>query len=273
MVNRPVLRYHGGKWRLAPWIISHFPEHKVYVEPFGGGASVLLRKRPSYAEVYNDLDGDIVNVFRVLRHPAQSERLEHLLRLTPFAREEFLSAYEPSDDPVERARRTIIRSFMGFGSNSIHRRTGFRNDSNRSGTTPAHDWVNYADAVRPFTSRLSGVVIEHRDAAEVIVQFDAPRALYYVDPPYVFSSRDNGQSDYAFEMDDAAHERLAEVLHGVRGMVVLSGYRSALYDQLYADWTCVEKVHHADGAEARVECLWLSPSVVVSPSLFEVEHG
>lgn len=120
--TRPVLRWHGGKWNLAPWIISHFPDHKVYVEPFGGAASVLIRKHRSHAEIYNDLDNEVVNLFRVLRSD-RADELAELLRLTPFAAEEFFTAYETSCDPVERARRTIVRSYMGFGSNAVHRKS------------------------------------------------------------------------------------------------------------------------------------------------------
>ena len=120
--KRPMLRYHGGKWRLAPWIISVFPEHRIYVEPYGGGASVLLRKARSYAEVYNDLDGEVVNVFRVVRDhgPCLKEKLYY----TPFSRDEFKRSYEETDDPIERARRTIARSFMGFGSNAVTAKNG-----------------------------------------------------------------------------------------------------------------------------------------------------
>lgn len=110
--SRPVLRFHGGKWRLAPWILSFFPPHKIYVEPYAGAASVLLRKPRSFAEVYNDLDQDVVNVFRILRDPPRAMRLAELCRLTPWARDEFLLAYEPTDDPVEQARRTIARGYM-----------------------------------------------------------------------------------------------------------------------------------------------------------------
>src|SRR5262245_58814798 len=109
--RRPVLRYHGGKWRLAPWIIEHFPEHRIYVEPYGGGASVLLRKSRAFAEVYNDLDGDVVNVFRVLRDRASAAALIRAIELTPWARDEFRLSYRPASDPVERARRTIARAF------------------------------------------------------------------------------------------------------------------------------------------------------------------
>lgn len=261
--GRPALRYHGGKWRLAPWIISHFPTHRVYVEPFGGGASVLLRKPRSCGEVYNDLDGEIVSFFRVLRDPIQAARLRFLLETTPFAREEFRTAYEPADDPVESARRLLIRSFMGFGSdgwNATHV-TGFRANSNRSGTTPAQDWRHYPEQIDLFTDRLRGVVIENRNASEVISQHDGPRTLIYADPPYVHETRarvDKGRG-YRHEMSDADHEALAEQLDGAEGAVVLSGYRCALYDRLYSRWRRVERMTHADGARPRVECLWLNP--------------
>ncbi len=279
MINRPVLRYHGGKWMLAPWIISHFPRHRVYTEVFGGAASVLLRKRRSFAEVYNDLAGDVVNLFRVLRDPVSAAALEQGLRLTPFAREEFKGAYEPAADPVERARRLVTRSFMGFGSashNPAHS-TGFRSNSNRSGTTAAHDWVSYPRAIAEFTDRLRGVVIENRPAAEVIRQHDGPTTLHYADPPYPHSTRKAKnpycQKGYIHEMSDDDHRRLAEVLRSVRGMVVLSGYPCDLYDlELFPDWPRVDRPAMADGARPRIERLWLSPSAAHStsrPTLFD----
>lgn len=114
--TRPIMRYHGGKWRLAKWLISHFPAHRIYVEPFGGAASVLLQKERCYAEVYNDLDGEIVNVFRVMQSPELRDRLIEMLRFTPYARAEFALAWEKTADQVEAARRVIIRAQMGFGS-------------------------------------------------------------------------------------------------------------------------------------------------------------
>ena len=129
---RPVLRYHGGKWKIAPWIISHFPEHGVYVEPFGGAASVLLRKPRSYSEVYNDLDRTVVNVFRVLRDSAMATALQRSLEITPFSREEYEAAYEPTDDPIESARRMIFRSVAGIGTDSVITRRGFRNSTKRN---------------------------------------------------------------------------------------------------------------------------------------------
>lgn len=254
--TRPILRYHGGKWLLAKWIISYFPPHRIYVEPFGGAASVMLQKQRTYAEIYNDLDGEIVNLFRVARDDGQ--RLRQMLEITPFARDEFKLSYQTSEDPIEQARRTVIRSYMGFGSNSHNKLTGFRSNSNRSGTTPAQDWRNYPDQFGAIIDRLRGVCIENRNAAEVIQAHDGPQTLHYVDPPYVPETRDKG-SDYRHEMTGDDHRRLAEVLHSVKGMVVLSGYACDLYDrELYPDWRRVQRQSFADGASPRIEVLWLN---------------
>jgi len=268
---RPALRWHGGKWLLAPWIISHFPKHQVYVEPFGGAMSVLIRKPISYAEIYNDLDKTVVNFFRVLRSTRAQDLIE-ALRLTPFARDEFVEAYAESDDPVEQARRLVIRSFMGFGSNGHNRATGFRANSNRSGTTPAHDWVNYPDSLALLVKRLQGVTIENKDAKAVMAQHDAPTTLHYVDPPYVFETRADLSKDYAIELTDDDHAELLTFLRGLRGMVVLSGYPSALYDEALPDWQRVERKALADGASPRTEVLWINPAAasrVTSGPLFE----
>lgn len=254
--KRPVLRWHGGKWILAPWIISHFPKHRVYTECFGGAASVLMRKRRSYAEVYNDLDDEVVNLFEVLRQ--DGKELKRVLSLTPFSRTEFVCSYDRSGDKIEQARRTVVRSFMGFGSNAHNQATGFRSCSNRSGTTPAHDWKNYPEALGALIERIQGVCIENRDAVDVMVQHDSDKTLHYVDPPYVFSSRDKGE-DYRHELDDRAHVDLFKSLDSLKGMVVLSGYRSDLYDSLYSKWHCVQRKALADGARKRIECLWLNP--------------
>ena len=271
MNKRPVLRYHGGKWKLAPWIISHFPPHRIYVEPYGGGGSVLMQKQRSYSEVYNDLWGVVVNVFRVLRDPSQAAELERVIRLTPFAREEFEATGDEIlsqiADPIELARRTIFRSFAGFGSAATNAKyaTGFRSNSSRSGTTPAHDWAHYPDALPAIIERLAGVVIENRAAVEVIRQHDGLDTLHYVDPPYVHSTRKERQSkNYRHEMTDAQHRELANVLHNTRGMVVLSGYDCELYRELYGDWARYDRSTFADGASARVESLWLSPAAEVA---------
>lgn len=264
--TRPALRWHGGKWLLAPWIISLMPPHRVYVEPFGGGASVLLRKPPAYAEIYNDLDQAVVSFFRIMRDPATGQQLRTALELTPFAREEFNGAYEPSEDAFEAARRLVIRSFMGFGSDGAtgEYRTGFRSASNRSGTTPAHDWRRYPDSLPALIDRLRGVVIENRDAIEVMQRHDAADALHYVDPPYmhVLRSRTNRRKgavgNYRHELDDEGHLRLLEALRGLQGAVMLSGYPTPVYDEGLPGWHRIERKALADGAAERTEVLWIN---------------
>lgn len=253
---RPALRYHGGKWNLARWIVEYFPEHKVYVEPFGGAASVLIQKKRSYAEVYNELDPEVVNLFAVLRSPMSLE-LKRQLQLTPFARAEYFAAYESTLEPVERARRTIIKAFMGFGSDALRNKSGFRANSHRSGTTPAQDWRNYAEVLDLLIERLRGIVIENRDAIECMKQHDRPDTLFYVDPPYVHSTRQSAKR-YLFEMTDEQHIALADFLGRVQGKVVLSGYDSPLYNDLYKGWYRVEREALADGARKRTEVLWLN---------------
>ncbi len=269
MKPRPVLRYHGGKWLLAPWIISHFGTHRVYVEPFGGAASVLMRKKRCPVEIYNDRWETVVNVFRVLRDPAKAAQLARLLYLTPFARDEFeaiggeFSAELPD---IEQARRTILRSLGGFGSASTNgaHSTGFRATSAASSTTPAVDWANYPHHIPAFVGRLRGVVIENRNALDVIQQHDSPGTLFYLDPPYPYCTRNmvRGNSMYAFEMNDQDHANLASLLHQAKGMVIISGYQCPLYKDLFGTWTHYEREHVVDGGNKRLESIWLNPAAL-----------
>lgn len=267
-VSRPVLRYFGGKFRLAPWIISHFPKHECYIEPFGGGANVLLRKARASVEIYNDLDQDVVNLFRALRTPQQSAELIRLLSLTPFSREEFEAAYLTTDEPVERARRLIVRSFMGHSSagSRIDRTTGFRAVNMAANADPARSWVTFPAALAEAVERLAGVSIENLPAADLIAHRDRADVLFYVDPPYVHSTRSAKQTrnapshGYVHEMSDADHVALLDQLKAVAGMVVLSGYDSDLYDKALDGWTRIEKAALAEGARERVEVLWLNPA-------------
>ena len=284
--TRPVLRYHGGKWRLAPWITAHFPPHRVYVEPFGGAASVLLRKAPAFSEIYNDLDQDVVNLFRVLRDPERAGRLIELLTLTPFSRVEFEHSYRRTKDTVERARAIVVRSFMGFGSDApnIDLRTGFRAQSPNSNRSPEKDWHNYPRALGIIVNRLREVVVECRPAIEVMRKNDAPETLHYVDPPYMPATRSQktrrGKTRYhvyQHELTAEDHAQLLAFLGGIKGMVVLSGYPAALYDDALADWHRVERPALADGAQARTEVLWINPAAWAAtrlqPTLFHASDN
>jgi DNA adenine methylase len=254
---------------LAPWVIQHFPPHRVYTEVYGGAASILLRKDRSYAEIYNDLDDEVVTLFQVLRDTDLSAQLIERIMLTPFSRREFNGAYDVTDDPVEKIRRLIVRSFMGFGSNGHNPKwkTGFRANSNRSGSTPAHDWQNYPASLKAVIDRLAKVVVENRLAVDVLKQHDGVDTLHYVDPPYVVSTREPNRAEirgsYKFELTDEDHADLADALHSLTGMVVLSGYPSKLYDnELFPRWHRVTRDAFADGARQRTEVLWLNDAAI-----------
>ncbi|GHV78591.1 DNA methyltransferase [Spirochaetia bacterium] len=245
MIQHPLCRYHGSKWRVASWVISHFPQHRIYLEPFGGSASVLLRKARCEVEIYNDLDGELVNLLRVTRD--QGAALAEKIYMTPYAREEFVQAFEPADDKVEQARRTFIRAFMGFGGGYISHSSkcaraenGFRSSWKIHGNHANLDWLKLPDNLLLIMDRLRGVVLENLDYRELIKRNDSPGTLVYADPPYVAETRDRG-TDYKHEFSESDHVELAKVLHECQGPVVISGYHSELYNDLYHDWRVSEK--------------------------------
>lgn len=270
-MDRPVLRYFGGKFLLAPWIISNMPKHRTYVEPFGGGASVLLCKPRSTAEVYNDLDIEVVNVFRVIRdRPAE---LQLALEASPWARDEFKLSQEPSGDDLEQARRTLVRSHMGFADATTGpKHTGFRSVMSQ-GKPAAKVWADFPPHVAVFGERFAGVCIENRDALQVMKEHDAVDTLHFVDPPYVHSTR-SSTNNYRFEMDDSAHISLCAVLTNLKGMVMLCGYRNEIYETL--GWHRIDRESLADGANERVESLWLNDAAangMAQPTLFQKTKG
>jgi DNA adenine methylase len=263
-LKHPAIRYHGAKFRLAPWIIPQMPEHVCYVEPFGGAAGVLLQKPRSYAEVYNDLDEEVVNLFRVLRDPELNQRLQDACVLTPYSRDEFCSAREHIDEPVERARRMVVRACMGFGSAaSIGGTSGFRSDSKRKYATASHLWERYPANLSAVCQRLQGVIIENKDAIAVMRAHDAEATLHYIDPPYVPETRVQGNRYYNHEMTLEGHEQLLAVASNLTGMVMISGYESDLYNDLLSGWrkeTKGSRISAGRGTKVRQECLWFSPS-------------
>ena len=277
-ITAPVIRYHGAKFRLASWVIKHFPPHTCYVESFGGAAGVLIQKPRSYAEVYNDLDGDVVNLFRVLQDKQSREQLHERLVLTPYARAEFELAWLPTDNEIERARRVIIRAEMGFGSAGATKgHTGFRVDTKRKYGTAQALWASYPERIAAIGERLTGVLIENRPAIEVMQAHDGVKTLHFVDPPYMHVTRHIGATygrAYRHEMNDAAHVELLATVCDLKGMVALSGYSSEIYHDLLKGWTChstSSRISSGRGSATRQECLWLNPScsrLISQPGLF-----
>lgn len=261
-ISRPALRYFGGKWRIAPWIIDQFPEHTVYVEPYGGAFSVGLRKSRVQEAIYNELNPDVVNFFKVLK--TRPRELITALNFSPRTKAEFQKCQRIEGDALEQARRFCLYCQMSFG-----------NGGGRwsSGTSAARlRLVEHQDFDHLFAiaQRLSHVEIEQRDALDCIQIYDSSNTLFYVDPPYVQSTRGSKDSrhingaprrQYAYEMDDAAHRKLAYALHACDGMVVLSGYDSDLYRELFPGWRCLKKEARTSSRGQREECLWIKPKV------------
>lgn len=269
-MKHPLIRYHGGKFRLASWIISHFPQHDTYVEPFGGGASVLLTKKPSRIEVYNDLDDEIVNLFQILRDPSLAKQLAHLISLTPYSRTEYTNARAESKCPIERARRLVVKAQMGFGSaGATKKNTGFRLDTARGGSDILTIWDKQPDLLLTAASRFKKVLIENRDAIRVMEDHDRPETLFFVDPPYIFSTRSTGGKAYKHEMTNKQHIDLVENLKTLQGKVILCGYENEIYDGL--GWQKVTKPVSASGQNGSVqreEVLWINPQAEKQQDLF-----
>jgi DNA adenine methylase len=228
---------------------------------------VLLRKTRVGVEVYNDIEGEVVNLFRVLRDAELGPQLVGAIELTPFAREEFEAAYEPTEDPLEQARRTVVRSFMGYGSvSSSGEKTGFRATCKRARSHSAKDWSTLPNGLAQIVDRLRGVVIENNDAFAVCKAHDGPKTLHYIDPPYVTSTRRRGsqycRKGYRFEMHDEDHALMACWIRQLRGMVVVSGYDCDLYRELFDGWKRFDRDTFSIEARKRTESIWLSPNAL-----------
>lgn len=261
-MTSPILRYHGGKWRLAPWILERLPAHRVYLEPYCGAASLLLRKERCDIEIINDLNGRLVNLFRVIRERPQE--LAEMLALSPYSESEYQAAREVAADSLEDARRMLILGWQGHGSTACAggRLSGWRRGVRQRGPHSANQWARLPDSVHEFAQRLAGVFIEQRPALELIDYWGSEEgALIYCDPPYLPITRGPGEGTrgYAFEMTEDDHIALAKALHASPAAAAISHYPCDLYSELYSDWECHSREALADGAAARIECLWVKP--------------
>jgi DNA adenine methylase len=263
MSSKPIrspVKWHGGKHYLCHRIIDLFPPHNTYVEPFGGGASVLLNKEPSPVEVYNDLDHAITRLFRVIRD--DPDRFQKLLALTPYSEVEFGSDLPETTDETELARRDFVRWRMSLGGRG--KAFSYTKHRVRRGMADVvSGYLSIIDEVLPeIVERLRSVQLIERSAKDVIRLWDSPDTLFYCDPPYVHSTRNKRTLDaYGVEMTEADHRELADALRRVTGRVILSGYPSALYDELYGDWHYLdcEIANHASSTATKsrmTERLW-----------------
>lgn len=262
------IAWYGGKAYYAEWLIERFPDHRVYVEPFGGAANVLLRKPRSEVEVYNDIDDRVVNLFRVIRDPEPFERLQLLLDLTPYARGEFAALLDlpPTEDPVEKARRffAVCRQARGgIGMSKLTKNAWATSKrTRREMAEPVSKYLSAIDGLEDVATRFRTVMIESRPAIEIIHQYDGDDTFFYLDPPYMPETRHgNKAATYAHEMAPDDHAALLDTLLQIKGKAMLSGYAAPLYEDKLKDWRREElrtKAHMSNSGEERVEVIWFN---------------
>ncbi len=248
-----LLNYPGAKWGMAQEIVQIMPPHRSYLEPFAGSLAVLFNKPRSAIETVNDIDGDIVNFFRVLR--ADPERLAREIDLTPYARAVFDDAHENrGQTDFDRAVRFCIRSRMGHGFKT-YQKTGFKIDVYaRERSYCLNCWNDMPENIRAAAERLKEVQIENRPALELIQRFRHENVLIYADPPYLLETRSGKQ--YRHEMTDADHEALLAALKAHPWPVILSGYHSPMYDSELSGWNIIERKAYNQNGDRRTEVLW-----------------
>lgn len=275
---RSPIWWFGGKGLFVSKLLPLIPRHRIYVEPFGGGASLLFAKPPSKVEVYNDLDSGLVNFFRVLRDKKSFKRFCEYVALTPYAREEYydcVKTWESEKDPVIRAAKWFTIARMSFGG-KFGKSWGFivnRTSNGMAGSVAG--WLKTIERLPEIVERLQRVQIDHLHALEVIGRYDTEETFFYLDPPYVPETRKSGK--YAVEMSVKDHEVLVETLLQIKGMALLSGYRHEVYRPLEeAGWqvkqwktTCsaagrtrisgLQGIGKVKEKQQRIEAAWISP--------------
>lgn len=264
MAKHIAFGWYGGKYSHLDWLLPLLPQATHFCEPFGGSAAVLINRDPSAVETYNDIDGEVVNFFKVLRD--QKDRLIEVIGLTPFSREEFERAIEESMEgltELERARRFYIRARQvrtGLAQTASVGRWAHCLLTSRAGMAGAVSrWLGAVEDLPLIAQRLLRVQIEHDTAINVIRRYDSEETLFYCDPPYPHEARGDSKA-YGFEMTDDEHRALAQVLRSVKGKVALSSYHCDLMDELYQGWHCIEgpkKVVHSV-KKFRIEVLWVN---------------
>jgi len=279
---RSPITWFGGKGHLVNKLLPLFPKHKIYVEPFGGGANLLVAKEPSPVEVYNDIDSGLVNFFRVLRDPEKFEQFYKRIQFMPYSREEYCFCKETwwqETDDVMRAVKwyaVAVQSFSGkFGGGWSYN----VNTSTRGMVKTTSRWQSAIEMLPDVSKRLLRVQIEHDDFRKIIPRYDTPETFFYLDPPYVLSTRRSG--GYKHEMTDQDHIELVDLLLNIQGMAMLSGYDNEIYARLeQAGWTKLSFTVACSAAgrtrytkilgkgscaenQQRTECVWLNYNVEV----------
>ena len=263
---KAIFKYPGSKWSLAKWIISFFPEHHSYLEPFFGSGAVLFNKPRSNIETVNDLDGNVVNLFKWIRK--DPERLAHEIYYIPYSRKVYDDAFSSvPEDSFDKAVNFYIRLNMGHGFRTNGEKVGWKNDvQGRERAYAAQNWCRLPEKIIQAAERLREVQIENRPAVEVMQRFNSPKVLVYLDPPYVLGTRHGKQ--YRCEMDDTGHNDLLDAALAHKGPVLISGYDNPLYDDRLGSWHREETICYSQTASRKKEVLWMNFEPVKQLELF-----
>ena len=266
--------WYGGKFSHLDFILPNLPvDARHFCDVYGGSAAVIINREPAPVETYNDLDSELVNFFQVLRDSNKSDDLIRAIGLTPFAREELVLACEPPNGAgsLERARRFFVRARQtrtGLAQTSSEGRWAHCRLTSRAGMAGAVSrWLGSVEGLSEIVQRLQRIQIENAPALEVIQRYDSPETLFYLDPPYVHDSRGDAAA-YGLEMTDDDHRDLAELLHTIKGRAAVSGYRTTLYDDIFADWNRIDadpRIAHSVRT-TRQESLWINYDPCRQPS-------
>lgn len=257
---KAILKYPGSKWRIASWIVSHFPEHHTYVEPYFGSGAVFFNKERSCIETINDLDNDVINFFQWVKN--DPEKLAHEIYFTPYARKVYETAfYAIPENSLQQAVNFCIKVNMSHGFRNNGYRVGWKSDvQGRERAYAAADWSNLPQMLLQITERLRGVQIESQPALKLISRYNYENVLLYCDPPYMLSTRRTTQ--YRHEMTDDDHMELLDALRLHKGPVIISGYESPLYEEKLKDWDHAEIGSHTQYAGTKKkEIIWCNRAI------------
>lgn len=267
MINRPLLKYHGAKWSASAWIVDKLPPHEIYLEPFFGSGAIFFNKVPARLETINDLDHNVVNLFRVIRE--MPEELAELIALTPWARDEYeiacmaLDALKAcrttSESDLHAARLFLVRCWQAFGT-LTGQKTGWRHSATGRCPVMPRQWAMLPERIQKAAGRLLEAQIECTDAVKLIEKYNDHKCLIYADPPYMPESR--RKNIYAVEMGVDGHAALLDALNRHSGSVVLSGYDSELYNDRLKDWERHETTKAVERGQSRREVLWIKGASV-----------
>lgn len=258
-----ILRWPGAKWRMADWIVNQLPSHKVYCEPFFGSGAVFFTKKPSGTETINDIDDNIVNLFRVVRNSANE--LARVIEMTPYSRSEYRDCYDSNGDDVERARRFLVRTWQAYGGKT-YCSSSWAHDRTNQVFRPKY-WCKLPERILATVERLKMVQIENMDALELIDLYNREGTLLYVDPPYLKSTRTQLHYKHEFASVDE-HKALLQLCKRHKGHVMISSYDNELYNSELDGWEKRSMRVATNNGGSAEEIVYFSPSCTMQGSLF-----